>query len=163
MSGAALRVVQLPPVSETVHRLALVSQPRPTWRQLALVLSPDEAPRPVIEPSDDPRFDGMPDVNTWVRQLVVGLVEALAGVRPAQQLVRWLDAPVFQALVTRCRQTPAAAGPVRPTVSTVRAQSPRPGIVEATAVVKLGARYRAVAIRLRADEGRWKCAEVHLL
>jgi hypothetical protein len=153
----------LPSVRQPVRSLHLVPQPRPQWQQLSLVLSPAEAPQPVAAPSSDPQYEGMPDVDAWVRQLVVGLVEALAGVRPPNQLIRWLDPAVFQAVCNRSRAVPQGANPIRPAVSTVHSQSPRRGIVEATAVVRLGARFRAVTLRLRADEGRWKCAEVHVL
>jgi hypothetical protein len=163
MSTAALRVIDLPAVTQPVRSLHLVPQPRPRWQQLSLVLSPAEAPQPVATPSRDPQYVGMPDVDAWVRQLVVGLIEALAGVRPPQQLVRWLDPAVFQAVCARSQSVPKGGNPVRPAISTVHAQSPRNGIVEATAVVRLGARFRAVTLRLRADEGRWKCAEVHVL
>jgi hypothetical protein len=163
MSTSALRVIDLPAVTQPVRSLHLVAQPRPRWQQLSLTLSPAEAPQPAAPPSTDPQYEGMPDVDVWVRQLVVGLIEALAGARPPQQLVRWLDPAVFQAVCSRSQAAAKGANPVRPAVSTVHSQSPRRGIVEATAVVRLGARFRAVTLRLRADEGRWKCAEVHVL
>ncbi len=163
MTAATLRVIDVPPASTPVRQLRLVPQPVPQWRQLSLALSPADAPLPVAELATQPEFAGMPDVDAWVRQLVIGLIEALAGIRAPQQLIRWLDAPVFQAVCSRSRQPAARGASVRPSVSSVRAQSPRPGIVEATAVVRLGARYRSVALRLRADEGRWKCAELHVL
>jgi hypothetical protein len=163
MTAATVRVVDLEPINPPVRTLHLVPQPLPTWQQLAFALDPAHAPQPDAPPSLDPALAGMPDVDTWVRQLVVGLLEALAGTRPPQQLVRWLEPTVFLAVTARCKAAPARPGPIRATVSSVHSQCPTEGIVEATAVVRLGNRFRAVALRLRADEGRWRCAAVQVL
>ena len=72
MSTSALRVIDLPAVTQPVRSLHLVPQPRPRWQQLSLTLSPAEAPQPAAPPSADPQYEGMPDVDVWVRQLVVG-------------------------------------------------------------------------------------------
>lgn len=163
MSAAPLRVVALPAITTPVRSLTLVPQPAPRWQQLSLVLDPAEAPTPTAPPSHDPHFEGMPDVDAWVRQLVVGLLEVLAGVRLPTQLVRWLEPAVFAAVSARSRAAKPGPVPLRATVSSVHVQSPADGIVEATAVVRLGNRFRAVALRLRADEGRWRCAAVQVV
>jgi len=163
MSGAALRVYDLPMRGEPVRHLRLVPQEQPTYEQLHFVLDQAEAPVPSAAPSRDPNFAGLPDIDAWVRQLTVGLIEVLMGARHVHQLVRWLDPAVYNAVASHRHTEQGAHRELHPHVSTVHAQSPRRGIVEATAVVRLGGRYRALALRLRADEGRWKCAELQVV
>jgi hypothetical protein len=54
---------------------------------------------------------------------------------------------------------------MRPMIEPIRCvwQSPREGVVEATVVVDLGSRCRAVAIRLESYRGRWRAQRLHVL
>jgi hypothetical protein len=173
----SLRLVRVP--SSTPAR-----EPGPTpvvQGTLALDLVP--APPPDRDPpapdpgladddawGDDPpsRTDPveLPDPRRWAAMIAQAVVEILAGRRPAVQVVRWLETPVYE----RVRRSALAAGgpgprrqgtPVR--VRRVRVSTTLDGAVEAVAVVDDGVRCRALALRLEALDGRWLCSALEML
>lgn len=112
----------------------------------------------------------LPEPEPLLRNLTIGVMEVLAGVREVDQLARWLGEDAFRALVTRAnlsararsaRGVPAA----RPThrILTIRYCSPADGIVEAVVIVAGPARTRAVALRLEGWDGRWRATSLALL
>jgi hypothetical protein len=112
----------------------------------------------------------LPPPEPLLRNLTVGVIEVLAGVREAEQLARWLDEDAFRALVTRANLSKRARSArgvpvVRPThrVMTVRHSSPADGVVEAVTVVAGPARTRALAVRLEGWDGRWRATSLALL
>ncbi|MCU1659603.1 MAG: uncharacterized protein JWO57_4259 [Pseudonocardiales bacterium] len=106
----------------------------------------------------------LPDPALWSRRLLVGIIEAAAGKRPLQQLAALLNPPVARGLVADFER---AAKSRRPhwihaaTVRSVRASEPADGVAEVCATVRVGPRVRAVAMRLEASEGRWRCTRLH--
>jgi len=105
-----------------------------------------------------------------VRNLTIGVLEVLAGVREVDQLARWLGEDAFRALVTRAnlsararsaRGVPAAR-PVHRILS-IRHSSPADSIVEAVVIVAGPVRTRAVAMRLEGWDGRWRATSLALL
>ncbi|WP_235829180.1 Rv3235 family protein [Gulosibacter macacae] len=119
---------------------------------------------------DAPEHAALPDPDPLLHNLARSVVEALGGFREVEQIARWVAPEVFTALVQRSQHATRARAvrgvPVRrPNVRTRAcvSQRIRPGVVEATVIVDLGPRVRAVAIRLEAFRGRWRAARVHVL
>lgn len=113
---------------------------------------------------------GLPNPEPLLQNLGRSVVEVLAGVREVEQISRWVSPDVFSAVLQRAqhaKRSRAIRGlsARRPTVRTRACvwQSPRPGVVEASIVVDLGPRVRAVAIRLEAWRGRWRAERIHVL
>jgi hypothetical protein len=108
------------------------------------------------------RSADLPDPKQWAVRLAQGIVEALHGHRPLQQLVRWTDEPVYRLLERRRSVQRTAAGP-RPLVRSIRICQPGDGVVEASVVVQTGRRCRALAMRLEGLDGRWRCTALEIL
>lgn len=112
----------------------------------------------------------LPDPEPLLRNLTLGVLEVLAGVREIDQLARWLTEDAFRALVlranlaTRARSARGvrASRPVHAILS-VHSCIPADGVVEATVVVAGPARTRAVAIRLEGMDRRWRATSLALL
>lgn len=120
-------------------------------------------------PQRTPSVD-LPAPEPLVRNLTIGVLEVLAGVREVDQLARWLGEDAFRALVTRAnlsararsaRGVPAAR-PVHRILS-IRHSTPADSIVEAVVIVAGPVRTRAVALRLEGWDGRWRATSLALL
>ena len=81
----------------------------------------------------------------WPRQFAQVMVEILAGVRPARQIVPWTTDRV-QAQIRHLG--PVLAADRRPRIRRVVTSRPTAGVVEMTVVVSFGPRSRALAMRL---------------
>jgi hypothetical protein len=103
-----------------------------------------------------------PDPRSWSALLAQGIAEALSGHRPPQQLIRWTDEDVYEMLTHRLAGRVRTDGS-RPLVRSVRICRPRFGIVEVTAVVDVSGRCRALAFRLDAEDGHWRCTALDIL
>jgi hypothetical protein len=103
-----------------------------------------------------------PDPRSWSALLAQGIAEALSGHRPPQQLIRWTDEDVYEMLTHRLAVRVRAEG-ARPLVRSVRICRPRMGAVEVTAVIEVAGRSRALAFRLEADDGHWRCTALDVL
>ncbi len=112
----------------------------------------------------------LPDPEPFLRNLTVGVLEVLAGVRDVAQLARWLTEDAYRSLVTRAnlatrarsaRRVPAT----RPAhaITSVHTSSPADGVVEAVVIVSAPARTRAVTLRLEGLDSRWRCTSLALL
>jgi hypothetical protein len=139
--------------------------PRQPTLALALVTTPEEpsglpferfGPRPTATCE-------LPDPEAWARRMVQAVLEALSGVRPVAQLVRWTSLDVYAGL--QRRSALAAARPLpgrRALVRSVRICQPADGVVEACAVVVARGRVQAVALRLEGLDGRWRMTALEL-
>lgn len=112
----------------------------------------------------------LPDPVPLLRNLTIGVLESLAGVREVEQLARWLSEDAFLTVVTRvnlaarsrsARGTPAGRPHQR--ILSVRHSSPADGVVEGVVIVVTPARTRAVAIRLEGIDRRWRATSLALL
>jgi hypothetical protein len=88
----------------------------------------------------------------------------LAGARPAHQLA---DVASLEVLHLVERNAGRLGGrrcgrPTQPRVASVHVSEPRPGVVEACAVVDTGPRRRALAYRVELCRGQWRCTAVHI-
>lgn len=148
--GAAVLALSLQdvlPLCAPPSRRAAPSRARraPSWL--------DDGPRPT--PSHE-----LPDPATLVATVAATTLEVLTGCRPVSQLLRWTTPEVHAALSARAgaaarRRRPGAAVQ-RTTVLRVSTCTPRDGVVEAAAVVTVGTRVRAMALRLEGWDGRWR-------
>jgi hypothetical protein len=88
----------------------------------------------------------------------------LAGARPVGQLKDAVSLEVLRVLGRAAgRLGRTADGPTRrPIVGSVHVDSPSPGIVEAAVVIDTGVRVQAIALRLEAAAGRWRCTDLAL-
>jgi hypothetical protein len=104
------------------------------------------------------RRDDLPDPGPWAGHIAQGLVEVMAGARPAPQVLRWTTPEVY-AVVARRASVSARRGvgsTRRTVVRGVRVCEPADGVAEASAVVVDGGRVRALAFRLVGIDGRWR-------
>jgi hypothetical protein len=108
---------------------------------------------PVPTPSAD-----LPEPRAWSRGLVQVLVEVMAGLRPASQLLRWTTTAVHEDIRALVRPTVRGRRPAvrRPVVRSVRVCEPADGVAEVSAVVAGEHRTRALALRLEGGDGRWR-------
>jgi hypothetical protein len=131
--------------------------------QVALDL--DGATRAGEPESAAPIRGDLPEPGVWVAQFVRAAVEVCRGRRPPGQLARWASVEVQRTLERRHllarRQVPLGADhPAR--VRVVQVSQPRPGVVEAAAVVGDRGRLRAAAVRLQDAGGRWRVTALEL-
>lgn len=112
----------------------------------------------------------LPDPAPLLRNLTIGVLESLAGVREVEQLARWLSEDAFLSVVTRVnlatRARSARGTPVaRPSqqILAMRHMSPADGVVEGVVIVSTPTRTRAVAIRLEGIDRRWRATSLALL
>lgn len=117
-------------------------------------------PYPPMRPAADL---ALPDPARWGRRLLVAITETASGHRPLQQLAALLSPSVarglgadFERAAQRRRRHWTHAAVVR----TVRACQPAEGVAELSATVVVGARTRAVAMRLETRDGRWRCTRL---
>ncbi len=107
----------------------------------------------------------LPDAKRHVLRLTQGLLEALAGVRPLQQLSSLLHESVYFDLCGR--RTPQS----RPRIGTVstahvrhaRITEPADGVVEASVVAMERGYAYAIAVRLEGLDGRWQCTHFEII
>ena len=112
----------------------------------------------------------LPDPAPLLRNLTVGVLESLTGVREVEQLARWLSEEAFLSVVARvnlaARARSARGNPAaRPhsQILAVRHSSPADGVVEGVVVVATPTRTRAVAMRLEGIDRRWRATSLALL
>ncbi len=142
----AVSPVDVGPPDPVGHRVHVVSQP---W---------------VSEAST-----ALPDARSWSASLALALAETLQGQRPVGQLSRWVDERVLATLTVAVRSRRSPYGRSTPAVAhrpavlrSIHLQSPRTGVVEASAHVQLSGRSTALALRLEAWYDRWLCTALEL-
>ncbi|ABS06153.1 Rv3235 family protein [Kineococcus radiotolerans] len=126
------------------------------------VLSMDVAPaRP---PGAGVASQDMEEVEHWVRRWMIVYLGVFASRRPRQQLLRWCSPEVYQT-VSRRQQLLAArerrlcapgvaqpmAGLVTPVVKSVHLHHVGAGVYEAAVILRTGARFTAMALRVVVD------------
>jgi Family of unknown function (DUF6459) len=123
---------------------------------------PDTPEPDAHDESDQERPEGPPG---WPSQFAQAVAEALAGSRPARQLMPWTTERARR----RIRQLgPMLATNQRPTVRRVMTSAPAVDVLEVTAVVRFGPRLRVLALRLELEQprayrqggSRWCCTAI---
>jgi hypothetical protein len=137
--------------------LPAMPEPPPDLQLVAVDAVLDEfGPRPT-------RRAALPAPRTWAGRVVQAIVEVLAGVRPATQLVRWTTAEVYEQISSRVLAHGGdTSGPPRGVVRSLHVSEPADGVAEVCALVRRGARSTAVALRLEGMDGRWQCTALEL-
>ncbi|MCT9818721.1 Rv3235 family protein [Microbacterium sp. W1N] len=114
--------------------------------------------------------DDLPAAEPLLKNLAIGVLEVLAGVREVDQLARWLGEDAYRVLVTRANLSARArsargVSAQRPAhqILSIRACSPADGVVEGVVISAGPARTRAIAIRLEGWDGRWRATSLSLL
>lgn len=130
--------------------------PSPTRSTMPLRLVPPAAPPPPELGSP------LPDPRAWSVRLAQALAEVLAGARPAHQLADATTLEVLHQLERNAGRLgePLRGPAIRPRLRSIRLCQPRTGVAEVCAVIDTGSRQRALAFRLVAERGRWRCAAV---
>lgn len=106
----------------------------------------------------------LPEAEAWARRIMIAVLEACDGTRPADQLTRWL-APEVRERVTRRGQLARrrARRPHRPPrVRALLSCHPADGVCEVSAVVQSEGRVRALALRMSGVDGRWLVTALEL-
>jgi hypothetical protein len=105
---------------------------------------------PAARSHDATRAQAEPRADTeWARRFAGLLTEALSGARPARQILPWTS---DRARVQLRALMPLFGGGQRPRVLRVIATRPARDVIEMTVVAGLGARTRAIAVRLERAE-----------
>lgn len=157
------------PSAPTSPSRSTTSQPK-----LRVVSRTHEAPRKEVLGegvlTGDAVTADLPNPEPLLRNLGRSVFEAMAGVREVEQMARWITPDVYSRLLSRVQHAARARrvrgkSTRRPIIETKTCiwQMPRPGVVEATVLVDLGPRVRAVVIRLEAFRGRWRAERLHIL
>ncbi|MFL6139064.1 MAG: Rv3235 family protein [Frankiaceae bacterium] len=129
-------------------------------RRLRLVVSAADDRASDRPGAVDPAADVPPPPKAWIGRLVHALTEVLAGDRPLPQLAPYLSHEVYSSLDEELAGRARRSGrrpPALPTVRALRVCEPRAGVAEVAAVVRRGPRLAALAMRLEAGDGRWRC------
>lgn len=144
----------LPAVPQAAPGLQLVPGNEPEGEDAA---ADEFGPRPTARAK-------LPPPRRWAGRVVQAIVEVLAGVRPASQLVRWTTSDVYDEIASRvpASSRPADEGPPRGIVRSLHVSEPADGVAEVCALVRRGARTTAVAARLEGLDGRWQCTALEL-
>ncbi len=105
----------------------------------------------------------LPEVNAFARRLVIGIIEAVTGRRSAAQLSPFTG-PRVQAGLARDAGKITRLGTARrrATLHSVHISEPADGIAEVAAIVRLGDRFMAIALRLEGLDGRWRCVRLQI-
>lgn len=106
----------------------------------------------------------LPDPRPLSRGLAQTISEVLTGARPARQLDDLAAPEVIRLLCRSAGRLMIQPGvpPSRPIVGSVHVREPCYGVAEACAVIDLGARKRAIALRLEAVDQQWRCTALHV-
>jgi hypothetical protein len=111
------------------------------------------------------RGRSLPAPGPWGHRLLVSLIESASGRRPLSQLATLLTFAVLRGIGTDFERAAHAGTPHwlhRASVRSVRASEPSADVAELCATVQAGTRVRAVAMRLEAKDGRWRCTRLQL-
>lgn len=114
-------------------------------------------------PQSTSRSD-LPDPTAWAGRLITAILESMDGLRPANQLNRWVTPEIRERVARRGirsrqrHQRPGGALQIR----TLRVCAPVDGVAEVAAVIGYRARVRAVALRMSGVDGRWLITALEL-
>jgi hypothetical protein len=159
--GAGVGRVAVPPAAE-VRRLF-----EPAAREVPIPASEGALALDLWGDEEEQETE-IPPVEPWAHRFSQAVVEAIGGVRPVSQLVRWTTRSVYRDLERRVRVLSEArhggrvASLVRPQVVSVRVCHPSPGVAEVAVTVRHGQRTRALAARLEFRRDLWCCTALEL-
>ena len=103
-----------------------------------------------------------PDPNQWARSIIVATLESLHGIRSPGQLRRWYAPRVHAAVAARAARARHTGTPPRIVVRSVRTTMVSDGRVEASGVVEVAGRCRAIALQMTTYDGRWRVTALEI-
>ncbi|MEO7260560.1 MAG: Rv3235 family protein [Jatrophihabitantaceae bacterium] len=105
----------------------------------------------------------LPEPAAFARRLVIGVIETATGRRSAAQL-RHHTSPTVQAGLARDAGRISRLGSAhRPAaLHSLHITEPADGVAEVAAVLRVGDRFRALALRLEGLDGRWRCVRLQI-
>ena len=110
-----------------------------------------------------PRRRDLPEPAPFARRFVIAVIEAATGRRSPGQLSRHTSPGVQNGLAKDAGRIGRLGTAARPaTLRSLHVAEPADGVVEAAAVVRVGARFRAIAFRLESLDGRWRCVRLQI-
>lgn len=105
----------------------------------------------------------LPEVEAFSRRLVIGIIETVTGRRAAGQLARHTSPGVHAGLCREAGRSGRLGTARQPaTLHSVHVVQPADYVAEVAAVVRVGHRFRALALRLEGTDGRWRCVRLQL-
>ncbi|SDO16104.1 hypothetical protein SAMN05660199_01397 [Klenkia soli] len=141
---------------EPVVRLLRPGVPSPRPRQLP-------GPRPgAPRPAPAAPSRSLPDPAPVAHRLVTMTLEAFSGRRSFAQLRGAYTLPVFTAVSRGRRPAWCVDGTGPLVVGTVRVAEPVAGVAEVCVVARRNGRAHAVAVRLEAVDGAWRCTALQV-
>lgn len=123
-----------------------------------------------FDPQPTPRAE-LPDPRETIERLALIGCEIIAGIRPVEQIGRWVTEDVYRVVAERSiatrRNRVARAETIksRPLiiVGLTVVTEPRDGAVEGVSLIRFGQRTRAVCVRLEGLDHRWRASALALL
>jgi len=107
--------------------------------------------------------DELPELMTFVRRFVIGIIETATGRRPAAQLGQHTTLAVQAGLSRDAGRMGRLGSAQRPaSLHSLHVSEPLDGVAEVAAVVCVGERFRAIALRLEGLDGRWRCVRLQI-
>lgn len=163
--------------------LLQVENPKSLWHHPLLPIFTNPDPAPEVIPADIPAklylvptldtltgeaydpdclpqpspVSELPDITSWVKRYVIGVVEIWSSKRPAMQLARWSHRKVFKQLTNP--PTIATSAKIRK----IYLSQPIEGVIEATVTLRIGDRVRSLSLRFEGVDKRWLCTELLLI
>ncbi|MGO3147234.1 MAG: Rv3235 family protein [Leucobacter sp.] len=120
--------------------------------------------------SNDTVLTGLPSLtHRLVGTIAVFAFEAVEGTRHVGQLGKWISFTVaqelaeYRALTIERRTLYRDVRRLVPTARKVRISQPARGVSEATVVLEVSGRCRAVALRFEVIRGRWQATSITIL
>ena len=97
------------------------------------------------------------------RRLVIGVIETATGRRSASQLRHHTSPTVLAGLARDAGRISRLGTSQRPAaLHSLHVTEPADGVAEVAAVLRVGDRFRALALRLEGLDGRWRCVRLQI-
>ena len=105
----------------------------------------------------------LPEPTVLARRLVIGVIETATGRRPASQLRHHTSPTVLAGLARDAGRISRVGTSHRPAaLHSLHVTEPADGVAEVAAVLRIGDRFRALALRLEGLDGRWRCVRLQI-
>ncbi len=115
-----------------------------------------------FDPQPTGRTD-LPDPAAYARRLIIAIIETATGRRSASQLSKHTSAGVQAGLARDAGKISRLGTASRPaTLHSLHVREPADGVAEVVAVVRVGSRFRAIALRLEGLDGSWQCVRLQI-
>lgn len=134
-----------------------VVRPTPAPSRLRLL-----SPRDPFAVQPTSRSD-LPPIEAFTRRFVIAVIEVAVGRRSAMQLAAHASAPVHAGLMRDGGKLARLGTAHRPAgIHSIHVSEPADGVAEVAVIVRVGQRFRALALRLEGLDGRWRCTRLQI-